>query len=132
MASEATTPKFLTLSENTFQDNSADEAGGAVYAFSNNALTLSDNTFPDNSAIIDGGALVVRQSTLHLTNNTLTRNTAGSNGGTILFLSNRLSTLQVHRSHRLQNNTAQYGGAVAQITSYRTKEEQLKLQAAIR
>ena len=103
----------VTLSENTFQNNSADRHGGVLYAFTNNILTLTENTFRDNSANIDGGALVVRQSTINLTNNILTGNTAESNGGAIFCLSN--STLQVYGSHRLQNNTAQRGGAVAAL-----------------
>ena len=102
----------LTLSENTFQNNSADNSGGALTAYIDNILTLSDNTFQSNSAIY-GGALVVRQSTVKLTNNTLTENTAASNGGAIFCISS--CKLQVYGSHRLQNNRAQRGGAVAAL-----------------
>ena len=105
---------ILTLSENTFQNHSADYSGGVLYAFTNNILTLSDNTFQSNSAVFDGGALVVRQSTANLTNNTLTGNTAESDGGALFCLSN-YSTLQLYGYHRLQNNTAQRGGAVAAL-----------------
>ena len=108
----AYTNNTLTLSENTFQNNSADY-GGALLAYTINTLTLSENTFQDNSAIIDGGALVVRQSIINFASNTLTGNTANSNGGALFCLSN--GTLQVYGSHRLQNNTAQRGGAVAAL-----------------
>ena len=106
------TSNTLTLSENAFQNNSADY-GGALFAYTINTLTLSENTFQDNSAIIDGGALVVRQSIVNFTSNTLTGNTANSIGGALFCLSN--CTLQVYGSHRLLNNTAQRGGAVAAL-----------------
>ena len=109
----AYTNNTLILSENTFQDNSADRNAGVLYSFINNTLTLSENTFQDNSANVVGGALVVRQSTINLTNNTFTGNTAESNGGAVFCLSH--STLQLHGSHRLQNNKAQRGGAVAAL-----------------
>ena len=108
----AYTNNTLTLSENTFQNNSA-RYGGALLPYISNTLTLSENTFQDNSAIFDGGALVVRQSIMNFTSNTLTGNTANSNGGALFCLSN--GTLQVYGSHRLQNNTAQRGGAVAAL-----------------
>ena len=113
-ALNAFTNNTLTLSENIFQNNSADYAGGALYAGTNNILTLSDNNFQSNSAIY-GGALVQRQSTANLTNNTLAGNTAKSNGGAILWFNN--CTLQVHGSHSLHNNTAQHGGAIAALGS---------------
>ena len=109
----AYTNNTLTLSENTFQNNSADY-GGALFAYTINTLTLSENTFQDNSAINDGGALVVRQSIINFTSNTLTGNTANSIGGALFCLSN--CTLQVYGSHRLLNNTAQRGGAVAALS----------------
>ena len=109
----AYTNNTLTLSDNTFHNNSVDFAGGALFAFINNILTLSENTFQSNSAVY-GGALVVRQRTLlFLTNNTLTGNRAELNGGAIFCINN--STLQVHGSHILQNNTARYGGALAAL-----------------
>ena len=104
---------MLNISNNTFQNNSAHYSGGVFYAFTSNTLTLSNNTFQSNSAVFDGGVLVVRQSTVNLTNNTLTGNTAELKGGAVFCLSN--STLQVHGSHRLQNNTAQYGGGIAAL-----------------
>ena len=103
----------FTLSENTFQDHSANYSGGVVYAFPNNTLILSNNTFQSNSAVFDGGAIVIRQSTTHVTNNTFTGNKADSDGGALFCLSN--STLQVHGYHRIQNNKAQRGGAVAAL-----------------
>ena len=108
----ANTNNTLTISNNTFQNNSADY-GGALLAFISNTLTLSENTFQDNSATFDGGALMVRQSIINFTSNTLTGNTANSNGGALFCVSN--CTLQLYGSHRLLNNTAQRGGAVAAL-----------------
>ena len=56
---------------------------------------------------------MVRQSIINFTSNTLTGNTANSIGGALFCLSN--CTLQVYGSHRLLNNTAQRGGAVAAL-----------------
>ena len=65
------TNNTLTLSNNTFQNNSADHNGGALYAYTNNTLTLSENTFQNNSADYAGGALSAHtNNTLTLSNNT--------------------------------------------------------------
>ncbi len=103
----------LTLSKNTFQNNSAGNAGGVLIAYYKyNILTLSENTFQSNSAVY-GGALVARESTVNLTNNTLFGNIAELNGGAILCFSN--CTLLVHGSHIVRNNIAQRGGAIAAL-----------------
>ena len=129
---------YLTLSENTFQNNSAIAGGaveiyidntvvlltnifhnnsafygGAVLVLTNNVLTLLNNTFQNNSVGFGGGALYVHQSTIHLTDNNLTRNTAKLIGGAILCLRN--SSLSMNGTHRLQNNTAEYGGGIAAV-----------------
>ena len=57
---------ILNLTGNTFQNNFADRAGGALYAYKNNTLILSENTFQNNSATHGGGAVYV------YTKNTLT------------------------------------------------------------
>ena len=111
----AHTSNTLTLSENKLLDNSADY-GGALYADTNNTLTLSENTFQNNSAdyggaLFAGGVLHVHQSTIHFIENVFTRNTAKSGGGAIFCINN--STLSMRGSHRLQNNTARYGGGIA-------------------
>ena len=131
----------LTLAENMFQNNSADYNGGALHTFGKNALTLSENTFRNNSAKLNGGglylhqnailnlslntfndnsasfggALAIRRSIIKLTNNNFTGNIAQSYGGAIFCFSD--STLEVLRSHRLKNNTAQYGGGIAALES---------------
>ena len=129
----------LTLSENTFHSNSADHAGGVLYAFTNNILTLSVNTFrynsankggalyvninnvlilsqnafDDNSAGFGGGALLVSQSTINLINNNLTKNTAHVYGGAIFCFRN--STLRVLGSQKLIGNIASCGGGIAAL-----------------
>ena len=108
----AYTKNTITLSKNTFQNNSAD-SGGALYANLYNIINLSQTTFDDNSAGFGGGALLVHQSTISLTNNNFTRNTAQSYGGAIFCFNN--STMEVSGSHKLKNNTAQYGGGIAAL-----------------
>ena len=48
----------VTLSRNTFQDNSANFLGGALSAYMNNTLTLSENTFQGSSAVAGGGLFI--------------------------------------------------------------------------
>ena len=72
-------------------DNCVDNAGGALSANANNTLTLSENTFQDNSANIKGGALFVY--TLTLLENTFLKNFADSIGGVLFVHTNNILTL---------------------------------------
>ena len=98
----------LNLTENTFQNNSANY-GGAVYVeFS--TLNLTENTFQNNSANYrSGGAIYAVYSTLNLTENTFQYNSANYRSGGAIYAV--YSTLNL-TENTFQNNSANYGGAV--------------------
>ena len=102
----------ITLVANTFQINSANY-GGTLHVYSSNDLHLVNNTLRNNSANYEGGALYVSQSRVHSTDNIFTNNTAQSGGGAV-FCSNN-GTLVLYGSHRILNNTSQYGGGIAAL-----------------
>ena len=108
----AYTNNTLTLSENTFQDNSADY-GGALEAYANNTLTLSENTFQNNSADYDGGALYA--NTLTLSENTFQDNSADNAGGALSAYTNNIFTLSEHTFQ--ENSTNENGGALHAYTN---------------
>ena len=113
----------LILSKNTFQNNSADVYGGALFTSMNSTLVLIGNTFM-NCTSRGGGALYASQSIVHLTDNILTGNAAQSGGGAIFCLKN--SSLDMHGSHRLHNNTAKnYGGGIAALECQMTLDGDL-------
>ena len=54
----------LTLSKNTFQSNSVDGRGGALFIYTKNTLTLSKNAFQNNSANDSGGAVFAHKNNI--------------------------------------------------------------------
>jgi len=77
------------IDSNTFINNSADAGGGVGVLNLAGNLTLTGNTFTDNSATNDGGGFAtlftgappIPLNNATLTNNTFTNNTAGGDGG---------------------------------------------------
>jgi len=66
-----------TLINNTFSGNTASTSGGGAYVVSSSSL--SNNTFSGNTAVSGGGAHVGNGSTLN--SNTFSNNTASNDGG---------------------------------------------------
>ena len=78
MAPGSTTLQTLTVTNSTFEGNTAG-AGGGIY---NNLLSWVENsTFYSNTVSGVGGGIINNSGTLTLTNSTLTRNSAGGGGG---------------------------------------------------
>ena len=94
----------LTVTDSTFNNNTATEWGGAIANDGN--LTVTCSTLNNNIAQA-GGAICNIGGTLPVTCSTLNNNTA-QGGGAIL---NEYGTLPVTCS-TLNNNTAQAGGAI--------------------
>ena len=96
----------LTLTGNTFQNNSAGHDGGALYVV-DGTFNFTGNTFQKNSAGSFGGALYVVDGTFNFTGNTFQKNSAGGFGalyvedGTFNFTGNTF-----------QYNSPGYGGAL--------------------
>ena len=110
----------LTLTKNTFQDNSA-FAGGALYLFKNNTLSLTRNTFRNNLAHFNaGGAFcALINNTITVIQNTFLNNSAGYGGAVSAYSNNKLTLIQ----NIFQNNFAVHGGvlytyqSIVQITN---------------
>lgn len=97
-----------TVTGSTFGDNSANE-GGAIENNDFAQLTLTEVTFDSNSAIARGGALLNSgTATATLIDNTLDRNAAGTDGGGVYHDSD--NTLSIDRT-TISNNTAGGQGA---------------------
>ncbi|MCE7698619.1 MAG: hypothetical protein K8E24_007210, partial [Methanobacterium paludis] len=94
----------LTVTDSTFNNNTATELGGAIANDGN--LTVTCSTLNNNTAQA-GGAIFNIGGTLPVTSSTLNNNTAQA-GGAICNLGGTLPVT----SSTLNNNTAQGGGAI--------------------
>ena len=101
----------LNLTGNTFQSNSA-FVGGAL-SIENSSLHLTGNTFQDNSATHDGGALYVEESTFSLTRNTFQNNSGSLNYGRGGAVYGYTSTLSITGNTFLNNSAPDNGGALS-------------------
>jgi hypothetical protein len=77
----------LNVTGSTFNNNSAGEAG-ALQDVGSTTVTLTSDTFTGNTAAVGGGALDIQQSgPATLLNDTITGNTAGMSGGALFTFS---------------------------------------------
>ena len=97
---------FITLTENSFQSNSATDYGGAVIILSS-TLTLSRNVFQRNMAG-SYGALLVVNSTGTFRNNTFQQNFGLAFGGSFGMDSSILNLIE----NTFQFNSASAGGVL--------------------
>ncbi|MHB8882716.1 MAG: choice-of-anchor Q domain-containing protein [Thermodesulfovibrionales bacterium] len=77
----ASTP--LTISNGTFEENTATSSGGGIYA--TNGVSISNGTFEDNVSGTSGGAVISVGGTINDT--TFTGNRAAVSGGALFFVS---------------------------------------------
>ncbi|MEM0326898.1 MAG: right-handed parallel beta-helix repeat-containing protein, partial [Desulfurococcaceae archaeon] len=98
----------ITLTNNTFSNNSAYYGGGA-YAYSDSgSVTLTNNTFSNNISGYGGGAYAYSDSgSVTLTNNTFSNNSAYHGGGASAWSQTGSVTLT---NNTFSNNHANYGG----------------------
>lgn len=123
--------KSLQLSGNRFYQNSAAEAGGALYVHKNSLVTSKGDEFIGNTSGTNGGA-VLNTGNLTIDNSTFTSNEAmatNGNGGAVSndFVVTNLGsnkpvvvesgTLVVKNSEFNKNESMKLGGAVANWTS---------------
>ena len=104
----------LTLSGDTFSDNSATAESGAIDNWAGGVLTVTDDIFMGNSAPY-GGAIGNEWGSVAVTNSTFSDNTASTAGGAIINynpgdgFSNSLSVV----GSTISGNTAVNGGGIA-------------------
>ena len=94
----------VTLTNNTFSENTAKESGGGAYV--EGSGTLINNTFTENTAC-HGGGVCVSSNKSSLTNNTFRGNTATSSGGGAYILGAYTLTNNIFSA-----NVANIGGGI--------------------
>lgn len=100
-------PVVATLTDDTFEINSAQQKGGALYAGEVTTLTLANTAFLRNSAIDDGGG-IENDGVLIVNSSLFDTNMAGNDGGAI----NNGSQLLLDSSTLLNNEAADSGGGI--------------------
>lgn len=112
----------LIVLDSTFENNRADDDGGAIYVFNNAPVRIERSTFTSNDAVEDGGAVYVQTSdgdsdnVVDVIDSTFTDNTAGDfegfgyAGGAIF--SDVDDELTIEGSTFLRNDASAFGGAV--------------------
>ena len=131
---------ILTLTENIFQNNTAED-GGTLFIYENNSLIFTHNTFLNNLATYAGGSLyVLTNNTLMFTENVFQNNVANTTGGALFAADNNIlifsenmfqynlasvsgGTLYMHAGNTLTltgntfQNSAAIGGSVLYVTA---------------
>ena len=99
------TDSTLTISDSTFEANSAGIDGGGVYGWRDSTLTISDSTFEANSAADDGGGIFGwTDSTLTIAESTFEQNSAASgSGGAVYSFTLDISKTVFQDTTRLSN-----------------------------
>jgi predicted outer membrane repeat protein len=97
----------VTLTDNTFTNNTADGTGGGVYVLG--TATLTDNTFSGNISTNGNGGGVSFNGSATLSNNTFTNNTAGGSGGGV----SGDGTLTNNNNTFIENTATYSGGGVS-------------------
>lgn len=89
----------LTISNSTFESNTAYHEGGAIYSGSE-VLTIDNSTFTNNAVTADsGGAIFSAAKHSYISNSTLSKNSAGRNGAGLV-----LASLGTESSARIVNS----------------------------
>ena len=95
----------LTVTGSIISENIAtNDVGGGIYCYDNSTLSLTDSTVSGNTAN-SGGGIYCYNSTLSLTDSTVSGNTANSGGG----IYNESGTLTLTNS-TISGNTTNYSG----------------------
>ena len=100
---------ILTMVRNTFENSSAVDYGGVVFVASGSSnLTITENKFQNNTADLGGAINVVGNSTVNLTRNVFENNYAVE-GGALLINENVILIVKDNIFH--SNYADKYGGA---------------------
>ena len=139
VAKEGTT----VISGSTFEENKSlgtkDQQGGGALRIEGTAVEVTgDSSFIGNTSALNGGAIYVHavESSLTVDGATFEKNTAGKNGGAIVFLSDGKTDndqkLVVSNAKFTGNSAVKKGGAIAwlQMEKNQTREQNLVINIA--
>ena len=107
----------MTVTDSTFNGNTAQLEGGALYASGESKLTVKNCTIDGSISEKHGGAITVRSSYFDMENSTVTNSQCANNGGAIYvsYNSNREMNSKVNITGcTISDNstTGGYGGAI--------------------
>jgi len=107
----------VTITDSTFNGNTAQMEGGALYASGESKLTVKNSTIDGSSSLKHGGAIVVRSSYFDMENTTVSNSQCVNNGGAIYvsYNSNREMNAKVNITDCTisgNSTTTGYGGAI--------------------
>ncbi len=112
-----TTSGSVTLTNNNFTGNTANNSGGGVYTNTGGLSTLTNNTFTDNTAMSGGGSCISSTGTASLTDNSFTENTTTANGGGV-YIRYPTSGIVTLTNNTFTGNTARSGGGTYILDYY--------------
>ncbi len=76
----------LEVQRSTFEENTAEVNGGAIYSQGADEVTILNSTFSGNSSVFDGGGIfVLGNKPVSVINSTIVDNESGRGGGIYLF-----------------------------------------------
>ncbi len=107
----------MTVTDSTFNGNTAQLEGGALYASGESKLTVKNCTIDGSVSEKHGGAITVRSSYFDMENSTVTNSQCANNGGAIYvsYNSNREMNSKVNITGCTisgNSTTGGYGGAI--------------------
>ncbi len=97
----------VSLSNSTVSNNSAEQHGGGIYVSNSSTLSLANITVSNNSAEHYGGGISAYQSSVSLSNSTVSSNSGYYGGG----ISAYQSSVSLSNS-TVSSNSASYGGGI--------------------
>ncbi len=114
----------ITIDNSKFSGNEALD-GGAIYTKNDSALdTVSNTTFEGNSAELRGGAIYIDDASLKVQNSTFKNNNSGTRGGAIAFYAiktegdeNSVKSLIIENSDFIGNTSEQNSGGAIYINA---------------
>ena len=126
-----------SIVDSAFSKNNANN-GGAIYIEGTTVEISGDSSFTENTSEVNGGAIYVHavESNLTVDGATFEKNTAGKNGGAIVFLSDGKTDndqkLVVSNAKFTGNSAVKKGGAIAwlQMEENQTREQNLVINNA--
>lgn len=122
--------EYVTVNVNAvFEENTADQHGGAISVARGSALDMEGSTFKKNTSGTNGGAIwVYEDATININTSEFTENTTDSYGGSVYVGAN--TNLNINKS-AFAANSAQRGGAIYASSVFSVTESEFTSNDAV-